>query len=82
VKVCRQCVRPWLDTYEERKDPRGRPYFWNSSIFTLGATGAGHRRGRPCATGIITVTPLQFDLTQYQQLKEWQGREWKVASKK
>src|SRR5580704_12202774 len=35
VKVCRQCVRPWADTYEERKDPRGRPYFWNSSVFTL-----------------------------------------------
>src|SRR4051794_26479745 len=36
IKVVRQCARPWADTYEERKDPRGRSYFWNSSIFTLG----------------------------------------------
>jgi len=81
VKVCRQCVRPWVDTYEERKDPRGRPYFWNSSIFTLGATEQDTDVAA-LRDGYITVTPLQFDLTQYQQLKEWQGREWKVASKK
>ena len=35
---CRQCTRAWADTYEERRDPRGRHYFWNSSVFTLGDT--------------------------------------------
>src|SRR5437868_1185257 len=38
VRVVRQCARPWPDTYEERKDPRGRPYFWMNSVFTLGDT--------------------------------------------
>jgi 5'-nucleotidase len=77
VKVCRQCVRPWVDTYEERKDPRGRPYFWNSSVFTL-VPGEQDTDVAALRDGYITVTPLQFDLTQYPQLKEWQDREWSV----
>src|SRR5690349_3587368 len=27
IKVVRQCTRPWVDTYEQRQDPRGRDYF-------------------------------------------------------
>src|SRR5207248_2731094 len=30
IKLVRQCTRAWVDTYEERKDPRGRSYFWNT----------------------------------------------------
>src|SRR5579863_7325799 len=38
VKVVRQCTNAWVDTYEERTDPRGRSYFWNNTVFTLGPT--------------------------------------------
>jgi 5'-nucleotidase len=77
VRVVRQCDRAWSDTYEERKDPRGRSYFWNSSVFTLGET-AEDTDVAALRDGYITVTPLQFDLTHYPHLREWQGREWKV----
>ena len=26
--------------------------------------------------GYITLTPLQFDLTHYPMLHEWEGRKW------
>jgi 5'-nucleotidase len=75
VKIVRQCTRPWADTYERRQDPRGRDYFWNSSIFKLGPTDedtdVAALRDR-----YITVTPLQFDLTDSELLREWQEREW------
>ena len=77
VKVVRQCVRPWPDTYEERKDPRGRSYYWNTSVFTLGE----HEDDSDVVAlrnGYITVTPLQFDLTHYLMLREWGEREWKL----
>lgn len=69
VRVVRQCPRPWVDTYERRTNPRGRDYFWNSSIFRLGHSEddtdvAGIR------DGVITVTPLQFDLTDHSLLKQ------------
>ena len=76
VRVVRQCARPWADTYEERKDPRGRPYFWNSSVFTLGDT-EDDTDVAALRENYITVTPLQFDLTQYDLLREWGKREWK-----
>jgi 5'-nucleotidase len=73
TKIVRQCIRPWADTYERRTTPRGREYFWNSSIFSL----AGSEQDTDAAaveTGYITITPLQFDLTNYPMLKAWQSR--------
>ena len=77
IKVVRQCVRPWADTYEERKDPRGRSYFWNSSVFTLGET-EDDTDVAALRDGYITVTPLHFDLTHYPMLREWKDREWRM----
>jgi 5'-nucleotidase len=77
VKVVRQCVRPWVDTYERRQDPRGRDYFWNSSVFTLGET-EDDTDVAALRDGYITVTPLHFDLTNYPMLREWQERQWTV----
>jgi 5'-nucleotidase len=75
TKVVRQCARPWADTYEERKDPRGRSYFWNSSVFTLGET-EDDTDVAALRDGYITITPLHFDLTHYPMLREWKDREW------
>jgi 5'-nucleotidase len=76
IKILRQCTRPWIDTYEERQNPRGQKYFWNSSVFELGITEddtdvAGVR------DRYITITPLQFDLTNHLILKKWEQAQWK-----
>ena len=73
TKVTKQCVRAWVDTYERRQDPRGRDYFWNSSVFSLGATEEDTDVAA-LREGYVTVTPLQFDLTEYRMLKEWEGK--------
>ena len=75
VRVVRQSVQPWTDTYEERRDPRGRPYFWNSSVFTLGDV-EDDSDVAALRANYITVTPLHFDLTHYPMLKEWRDRDW------
>jgi 5'-nucleotidase len=70
LRFVRQCTRPWADTYERRQDPKGRDYFWNTSVFRLGET----ERDTDVAAlrdGYITVTPLQFDLTDHSLLREW-----------
>ncbi|HZL37214.1 MAG TPA: 5'/3'-nucleotidase SurE [Tepidisphaeraceae bacterium] len=77
VRVVRQCTQAWVDTYEERQDPRGRRYFWNSSIFTLGNTESDTDVAA-LRDGYITVTPLQFDLTHYGMLHEWERRQWET----
>lgn len=81
VRVVRQCRRAWLDTYDQRSDPRGRAYFWNSTAFTLGETESDTDVAA-LRDGYVTVTPLQFDLTHYAMLREWEGREWKVSDER
>jgi len=79
VKVVRQCVRPFIDTYEQRSDPRGRHYYWNSSVFTLGDT-EDDTDVAALRNGYITVTPLQFDLTNYRTLQQWEKRNWELPA--
>lgn len=77
IKIVRQCTRPWNDTYERRKDPRGRDYFWNSSVFTL-STDEGDTDVAALRDNFITITPLQFDLTEHEVLRQWATRSWKL----
>ena len=77
MRVVRQCDHGWADSYEERKDPRGRSYFWNSSVFTLGNTD-DDTDVAALRDNYITVTPLHYDLTHYPQLQEWQVKEWRI----
>lgn len=70
IRYCRQCTRPWVDTYDKRLDPRGRAYYWNSSVFTLGETESDTDVAF-LRQGYITVTPLHFDLTHYPLLARW-----------
>lgn len=76
TKVCRQCTRPYVDAYEERQSPRGQKYYWNSSVFTLGNTES-ETDVAYLREGYITVTPLQFDLTDQSTLARWgDGTSW------
>ncbi len=77
IKVVRQCTRPFIDQYEKRTDPRGRDYFWNSSVFTLGET-EDDTDVAALRDQWITVTPLQFDLTDHAALGAWGGRRWEA----
>jgi 5'-nucleotidase len=75
TKVVRQCTRAWADTYERRTNPKGRDYYWNSSIFTLGESEEDTDVAA-IRDGYITLTPLQFDMTHHLMLKQWQSLDW------
>jgi 5'-nucleotidase len=77
VRVVRQCTRAWADTYERRTDPRGREYFWNSSVFTLGDT-EDDTDVAALRDGYVTITPLQFDLTHQIMMREWKDRQFRI----
>jgi 5'-nucleotidase len=54
--------RNYDDDVAERRDPRGRPYYWIGG----GGVGMGDVPGSDCnavAEGVISVTPLHLDLT-------------------
>lgn len=69
IRVVPQCVRAWADQYDKRLDPRGNPYYWNFATFDLHPddqdTDVAALRD-----GFVTITPLMFDLTDNQLLKD------------
>ncbi|MEO6436946.1 MAG: 5'/3'-nucleotidase SurE [Tepidisphaeraceae bacterium] len=75
MKVVRQCTRPFIDNYERRTDPRGREYYWNSSVFSLGET-ENDTDVAALRDKFISLTPLQFDLTEHAMTKRWRERRW------
>jgi 5'-nucleotidase len=74
IKVVPQNATSYVEKIHRRVDPRGRTYFWTSSELHCpephpdsDVTAMGE--------GYITVTPLQFNLTNFGQLEEmknWQ----------
>ncbi len=69
---CRQSLRPLDDTYEERQDPRGLPYYW--------LTGAGPFKGEggdddltAIEEGYVALTPLLLDWTHPELYGSGQG---------
>jgi len=79
VRVVPQNVSPYVEAFDRRTDPRGRTYFWTSSVLSCPEP---HPDSDVTAMdeSYITVTPLQFDLTnaaQLQQMRDWSW-EWKA----
>ncbi len=75
VHVVPAATTPWSEDFEQRRDPRGRKYYWATGMAPdppsemetdLSAIRAGH----------ITLTPLQFDLNHREKLAEMKN--WKL----
>jgi 5'-nucleotidase len=69
IKVCRQAMARWQEEFENRKDPRGRDYFWLSGSFTNLDKGEDTDEAA-LKEGYISVVPCHFDLTSYAQLSK------------
>lgn len=67
VLVARQDLRPTLESFEKRINPRGQVYFWNS--YKSLDQGTDKTDVWAVRNGYIAVTPLQIDQTHYPELK-------------
>jgi 5'-nucleotidase len=77
VKVLPQNVTPYTEKFDRRVNPRGRTYFWTSPDFCCPDP---HPDTDVTALdeSYITVTPLQFDLTDHAKVQQLQTWQWKV----
>ena len=77
VKVVPQNVSPYTEKFDRRVNPRGRTYFWAGPDFECPDP---HPDTDVTALNesYITVTPLQFDLTDHARLQQLRKWEWKV----
>jgi 5'-nucleotidase len=70
--VTRQGLRLYRDALVRREDPRGRPYYWIGGDVPSGVADPGTDIGA-LASGYVSLTPLQLDLTAHDRLSEVEG---------
>jgi 5'-nucleotidase len=73
IKVCRQAKASWIETFDKRKSPSGREYYWLAGEFVNQDKGDDTDEWA-LENGYISLVPVQFDLTAYhamQQLNNW-----------
>lgn len=66
-RTTRQARARWIEEFEERTDPTGRPYYWLGGRFESLDTGTDTDL-TALADGYVSVTPLHYDLTAYAHL--------------
>jgi len=64
TRITRQGLRVYRDRLDRRVDPRGRAYFWIGGDAPTGIPEEGTDVGA-LASGYVSITPLQLDLTMY-----------------
>lgn len=78
VRVVPQNVSPYIEKFDRRVDPRGRTYFWSGSSLNCPEPHPDSDVDALDAS-YITVTPLQFNLTDVALLASMQAWDWKPA---
>ena len=75
LRVTRLGLRVYRDRLDERRDPRGRPYYWIGGEYPTGVADAG-TDFEALRDGYVSVTPLHLDLTSYAAVDRLRGWEW------
>jgi len=77
VRVMPQNITPYAEKFDRRVTPRGRTYFWIGPDFSCPQPGKG-TDVEALSEHFITVTPLQFDLTDHVRVMAMQSWDWDV----
>lgn len=73
VKVTKLGSRRYKNVFEERKDPRGKSYYWlaGDAVDDLEEPNSDVRA---IHENMISITPIHFDLTNYKVMAEIENR--------
>jgi 5'-nucleotidase len=78
IRTVPQNVAAFVEKFDRRVDPRGRVYFWSKPDFDCSVPGKDTDVGA-LADSWITVTPLQFNLTDRKLLEQMQDWNWQLS---
>lgn len=73
LKVCRQAYAKWEEEFEQRKDPRGKDYFWMTGKF-VNLDDRADTDVNALNEGYASVVPVKFDLTDTKMKDELEDR--------
>lgn len=67
IKICRQTDALFRESFEERKDPYGRAYYWMDGYLQNDDKG-GNTDEDALKENYIAIVPVKFDLTDYKAI--------------
>lgn len=67
IRICRQARAYWDDTFDVRKDPLGKDYYWLTGQFR-DYDGGEDTDIFALKNNYVSVVPTQFDMTAYQAI--------------
>ncbi len=67
IKICRQANANWKEEFQERKDPKGRTYYWLTGQFINYDSGNDSDEWA-LENRYVSIVPIQFDLTAYKTI--------------
>jgi len=77
IRICRQAMGHWRDTFDQRQTPGGSPYYWMRGEFHNPDKGEDtdiHALNQ----GYASVVPVQFDLTAHHTIGTLNG--WNLGN--
>ncbi len=69
IKVCKQANARWVEKFERRLDPNGRPYFWMGGEF-VDENPTEDEDETAINNHYVSIVPCQHDLTDYPYKNE------------
>ncbi len=69
IKVCRQATANWVEEFDERHDPYGRPYYWLTGKFVNFEPESTDTDEWALMNGYISIVPTQSDLTSHNNIE-------------
>lgn len=69
IRVCHEAKSQWLDSFERRTDPQGRPYWWLTGKFVCDNPPETSDEWA-LANGYVSVVPIHPDFTHYEAIDE------------
>ena len=69
IKICRQASSYWKETFDKRKNPNGRNYYWLTGKFINLDKGKDTDQWA-LSNGYISIVPVKYDMTSYDEIDE------------
>lgn len=69
IKITRQGLSSWNDSYEKRQDPMGHDYYWIKGEYVFPEIVQPDADDIVVQQGFVSVTPIRFELTNLEVMK-------------
>ena len=77
IRITRQGLARWQETFDKRSDPRGSIYYWMDG-YKLDMEEPDDSDGRALSEGFITVTPIRLNMTNHDFIDDL--RTWSIEA--